>query len=71
MVRRPGEAERARIAPSNAFWLSRQSDMWKWQPLPVRRVNGFGMKVAIILLLGERVHHVRKKIGIAADERCS
>ena len=23
-------------------------DMWKWQPLPVRSLNGFGMKVAII-----------------------
>src|SRR5262245_8450013 len=25
-----------------------QRDMWKWQPLPVRLLNGFGMNVAII-----------------------
>ena len=32
---------------SNAFSPSRQRLMWKWQPLPVRCENGFGMKVAI------------------------
>ncbi len=39
---------RGSASSRNAFSPSRQSDMWKWQPLPVRCVNGFGMKVAII-----------------------
>ena len=48
-----------------------QSDMWKWQPLPVRFVNGFGMKVASMpSLLGERVHHVAEEDrAVAARER--
>ena len=32
----------------NRFVSPSQSDMWKWQPLPVSCVNGFGMNVAII-----------------------
>ena len=32
----------------NRFVSPSQSDMWKWQPFPVRFENGFGMKVAII-----------------------
>ena len=42
-----GEAEPARVVSSRKRFVSpSQSDMWKWQPLPVRCVNGFGMNVA-------------------------
>ena len=33
---------------SNTFSPSFHRLMWKWQPLPVRWPNGFGMNVAII-----------------------
>ena len=48
-----------------------QSDMWKWQPFPVRLENGFGMKVAIMPCCSASVCTMyRKKIARSQrDER--
>ena len=52
-----------------------QSDMWKWQPLPVRCVNGFGMNVASMSPSSRpsaprAVHHVAEEDrAVAARER--
>ena len=49
-----------------------QRDMWKWQPFPVRCVNGFGMNVAIIPFCSASVCTMyRKKIARSHETSAS